>query len=442
MNFDSFMGSFLSWLVVLPSAVLCIAPMKNNLKKSFGATIRNMILVLLALITVSSVAESFLPSEYNAMTPVILVAAFVFYHHSLTVDITKSLTVFSTVCTLMSFTANISVLYDAYTHPTLDLDHASSDSTIFQLTLAVIFAVLFFFPMWKYGSRIVDRLDIRTVWIGTLPILSIFITSNIMTLPIKYETVHVNKIFFGMCMSLGLLFVLLLLLCIMFYFIVDGLIAASETRERNQFLEMQESHYHAVQRYMDETARVRHDFKHTIGALSDLAANGDVEAVRKYLEEYLEAQPHSDTVQYCSDTAVNAMLNHYAHRAVDQGIEMNLEIDLPASSSLPSLDQCSILGNILENAIIACENIPEEERYIDLLIRNDHGQIYIVASNSFDGKVRVKDGRYLTTHHRKGHGIGLSSITSTAEKNGGMVRFSHEGKEFNTDVLLPFRKEK
>jgi sensor histidine kinase regulating citrate/malate metabolism len=243
-------------------------------------------------------------------------------------------------------------------------------------------------------------------------------------------------------MSLGLLFVLLLLLCIMFYFIVDGLIAASETRERNQFLEMQESHYHAVQRYMDETARVRHDFKHTIGALSDLAANGEVEAVRKYLEEYLEAQPHSDTVQYCSDTAVNAMLNHYAHRAVDQGIEMNLEIDLPASSSLPSLDQCSILGNILENAIIACGNIPEEERYIDLLIRNDHGQIYIVASNSFDGKVRVKDGRYLTTHHRKGHGIGLSSITSTAEKNGGMVRFSHEGKEFNTDVLLPFRKEK
>lgn len=435
MNMTDFWYSILSWLVILPAAVLCIAPMKNKLKKSFPVTIRNMFLVLIPMILIAGVVEASFPMGYNALTPVILLIAFFAYHKSLTVDVSRSLAIFAMVSTLMSFMCNVAVLYDAHIHPELDIDHASFASIIIQLVLSILLVALLFYPMWRYGSRLIDRFDIRRVWIGTLPILAVFITSNTQALPRKYETVHVNNIFLGMCLSLGLWFLLLMLLSIVFYFIVDGMIAASETRERNQFLEMQESHYLAVQRYMDETARVRHDFKHTIGALSDLASRGDVEAVQEYLKEYLETQPHSNTAQFCSNTAVNALLNHYRHRATDQGIEIDLEIDLP-SSSISSMDLCSILGNILENAILACENIPEKERYIDLLIRSDHGTLYIVASNAFDGKVRVKDGRYLTTH-RNGQGIGLSSINSTAQKYGGTVRFSHDDKEFKTDVVMP-----
>ena len=420
---------------MLPAAVLCLAPMKHCLKKGLAITIRNVFLILIPLIAVAGLVEAYFPMGYNALTPLILLIAYFVYHQSLTVDIPRSLVMFSLVSTLMSFTANIAVLYDAEVHPDLDIDHASLDSILLQIVLCIAFTSLFFKPMWTYGSRLVDKFNIRRVWIATLPILCIFISYNTLTLPRKYETVHVNNIFFGMCVSLGLLFVLLLFLCVWFYFIVDGMIDASETRERNQFLEMQESHYHAVQRYMDETARVRHDFKHTIGALSDLAAHGDVDAVREYLDAYLEAQPRTDTAQFCSDTAVNAMLNHYRQRALDQEIEIDLEIDLPPSA-IASMDLCSILGNILENAIIACGSVPETNRYVDLLIRNDHSMLYIVASNAFDGQVRVKDGRYLSTH-RHGQGIGLSSITSTAQKYGGMVRFSHEGDEFRTDVMLP-----
>ena len=124
------------------------------------------------------------------------------------------------------------------------------------------------------------------------------------------------------------------------------------------------------------------------------------------------------------------------HHAQDIGITLDWEISLPKGGiPVSDIDMCEILGNILENAILACKNV-SEKRYIELAIRSDSSGIYIVTTNSFDGMVDEKDGRYLSTRGHK-TGLGLKSITSTAEKYGGAARFSHKDKEFYTDVVLP-----
>ncbi|MCR5024691.1 MAG: hypothetical protein K6A90_10220 [Lachnospiraceae bacterium] len=46
--------------------------------------------------------------------------------------------------------------------------------------------------------------------------------------------------------------------------------------EKTRMLEIQESFYQAQMRYIDESARVRHDFKHTIATLDDLSVKGDL----------------------------------------------------------------------------------------------------------------------------------------------------------------------
>ena len=87
-----------------------------------------------------------------------------------------------------------------------------------------------------------------------------------------------------------------------------------------------------------------------------------------------------------------------------------------------------MIGNILENAVIACQKA--EERTIQLsVIAEDNAQLFIVVVNGFDGKVRMKDGRYLSTD-RDGNGIGLSSVISTAESYGGVAQFSMRGTAF------------
>ncbi len=97
----------------------------------------------------------------------------------------------------------------------------------------------------------------------------------------------------------------------------------------------------------------------------------------------------------------------------------------------------ALFGNIMENAIYACAALPEGQRYFSLTSEIRHGNsLYIVSTNSFDGKVlKSADGNYRSTKHG-GQGTGLSSIAAAAEKYGGSSRFGSSGSEFYTDVVL------
>ena len=210
--------------------------------------------------------------------------------------------------------------------------------------------------------------------------------------------------------------------------------------EKNRMLEIQESFYQAQMRYIDEGARMRHDFKHTIATLDDLSVKGDLQAIRDYLNQYKSLQPEREAMSFCRNVPVNAILNYYAHLSEEMNIAMDLEIDMPNEPGIPDVELCSLLGNVLENAILACGDVPEPERSIDLAVRIKGGSnLIIVCTNSFDGNPRIKDGKYLSTR-RGGSGLGLKSIASTAAKYGGIARFHHEDREFYSDVMIPIGK--
>ena len=94
---------------------------------------------------------------------------------------------------------------------------------------------------------------------------------NLFIRPQKYETYYVNKISIAIPSILTGLLLTWILLRIMFYFIVTELLNAAKERERVRLLEMQESYFIAQQRYMEASARARHDFRQTIRTLQELA---------------------------------------------------------------------------------------------------------------------------------------------------------------------------
>lgn len=437
MTVSPFFCSFLSWYHVIPAAFLCFAPMKNQHKRSVFKTFLYISMLFMIIFPFFSYLESTFTLGYYALLPAVFILSFLSYHMSLRVHICKSLSIFALVVALMSFLANFANGYDAIIHPASTLDDFSIEAGIFQSVLTTAFVSLIYYPFRKFGSIMVDRFDIVKVWFISVPVSGIFLTYNLLIAPRKYETMYVNKVFLFYWLSLSLLLLLLILLCLIFYFIVSDMMKASEALERNRILEMQESAYLAQQRYLNDTAKARHDFKHTIGMLNMLVKNGDLKKVQEYLDEYIAAQPQNETHLYCGNTAVNALLNYYVQMAENEGSPIECDISMPESVSVSDIDLCSIIGNILENAIRACQYVPEDKRFIDMTIRTKKDKkIYIVATNSFDGEVKLKDGSYLSVR-KHGTGIGLKSIRETADKYGGSARFSHEGNEFYTDIILP-----
>ena len=83
----------------------------------------------------------------------------------------------------------------------------------------------------------------------------------------------------------------------------------------------------------------------------------------------------------------------------------------------------------------ACLEVRAGTPCISLSVLVQNSRLYIVATNSFNGLVRQRNGEYLSLRH-SGSGIGLTSIRASAEKYHGTAEFSHDGREFHSDVML------
>ena len=105
-----------------------------------------------------------------------------------------------------------------------------------------------------------------------------------------------------------------------------------------------------------------------------------------------------------------------------QGFIPDWHIHLPEPLAVSELDLTALFGNLMENAIAGCLSLPERSLFFPYHGNPPQNSLYIVSTNSFDGHVRKEKDRYRSTKH-SGSGIGLASITATAESYGGSAPF-------------------
>ncbi len=429
--------SILSNMTIVPAAFLCLIPTKGKLK--FGL-LKTLIIIgaYLAVITVLTtwVDVLFDPDPYMLLFMHMIPLYFV-CRYCLSVHNSKLLSVFASVAALFSILAIYALGYDAYTHPELGASSYTLDYSIVYLMEGTAAAALLAFPMHKYGSRLIDRLNIPTVWYRTVPFSALIIIIAFFFRPIKYETFHVNRVAEAVVWVTTAILFIWILMHITFYFVVMGILDAAKTREEKRILELRENQFTTQQRYIQETARARHDFRHSIRTMRELCDMRDYAALGEYLKNYEESLPANDVQPFCTNNALNALLNYYVGIAVKYGIDIQIKAKLPDILGVSEIDVCRIVGNILENAINAGINSKEKKIRLSLT-EKDSAALYIIATNSFDGNVKKKDGKYISIY-KNGSGIGLASIESIAEGYGGVASFSHKGSEFFSNVAIPLQ---
>jgi len=282
----------------------------------------------------------------------------------------------------------------------------------------------------------VEDLDFPAVWRAVLVLPVLFTAFNIFVIPHEYQTLYTNRMFtiyivfeFAMLGLMTFLYFLLYRVCVL-------ILEQTRLEESARILAVQAEQYDKLLGQLEQTRRLRHDFRHQIQTLRTLAQDGSLEDIRRFLLEYDDSALSPALKNYCRNNALNALFNYYGEIAEKDGIRCDWRICLPDELSVPEPELCSLLGNLLENAILGCRTAEPGQRTFELIIEPQHTEyLYIVSTNSFDGKVRQRNGRYLSTRHAGG-GIGLSSIEATAARYGGTARFSHEGTAFCADIAL------
>lgn len=130
-----------------------------------------------------------------------------------------------------------------------------------------------------------------------------------------------------------------------------------------------------------------------------------------------------------------AILMYYIQKAQDKGITVEADCRLPERLSMEASELAMVLANALENAIHACEKLPEERNRLIRIKIVSSPQLALEVVNSYTGKVAF-DENGLPTSAEIGHGLGTKSISAFVEKHDGMIEYNADDTLFRLRMLV------
>lgn len=105
---------------------------------------------------------------------------------------------------------------------------------------------------------------------------------------------------------------------------------------------------------------------------------------------------------------------------------------------LTDVELCTVLGNLLENALDACKRQPASPRSISLSSKETSGTLFILIENTYDGKLKRIGGRLLSLKNpAPRYGIGLESVKKILEKYEGTVDLFPGKSTFKVGISIP-----
>lgn len=180
----------------------------------------------------------------------------------------------------------------------------------------------------------------------------------------------------------------------------------------------------------------RHDLRHHMQYLAGCIENGRTEQAQAYIREVC-AEIESQKVRvFCENETVNLILSAFAGRAEESGVPLRVRAEVPHFIPVAETDLCVLLSNALENALHACQRLRQtgEPCDIELVVYEKSGKFFLQVTNTCPPGVTFEKGLPVT--REPGHGIGVRSICSIAERYNGMYSFSEKNGRFVLRVSL------
>lgn len=202
-------------------------------------------------------------------------------------------------------------------------------------------------------------------------------------------------------------------------------------REKNYYMKQAE----LLEQGNKGIRELRHDMKNHLYAIASMIDDENEEA-KKYIDNITNKFEKNRIYSSTGNVALDSVINYKLSKATEKNIQINSNIIIPSNIQEGVEDLVTIIGNLLDNAIEASENLVED-RYIGMKIKYKCGTLFIDVKNRYDGLVNQKNGEIITKKADKAfHGMGLKSVKVAVNNHDGTMRVDFDEKEFRVNVML------
>ena len=309
---------------------------------------------------------------------------------------------------------------------TSQLDHGGSSRAV-----CIVVAKLIVLVLIQISTQIIRKNDsIIPRW--TIPLVvgqlfSIFAEALLLQLSI-YENISA---FYIAIYSACLLYINLV---ICFY--TETIKTAYNERHMRELaeqqLQIQISYYEKEQQARDATRALWHDIKKYTNATQDLFQHGDMENAVQSLQQATTALSEIHQTVDVGNAVVNGILERALEQVQNQGIFLDFNVWVSDQLPISAVDLYIIMGNTIDNAIEACQQVPAADSpTISLTLRQQNHTLFYAIDNPIPAKQGKKPGDV--------HGYGIRNVKNCVAKYHGTTTVSKQDSVFSVQIQLPLR---
>lgn len=207
---------------------------------------------------------------------------------------------------------------------------------------------------------------------------------------------------------------------------------------KNEILNQQ---YEMLQKAYSDNAMLFHDINNHLQTIYSLAEKKDHAAIQQYITRISAPTEQLSGILWTGVGIVDAILNAKKELALKKGYQMDINAQLPSNTGITSDDFCTILGNLIDNAIESLDrqHIPDTAATIHVTLRRINHFLIFQISNPCSQLPRRKLDFFLSAKRDfLKHGWGLKSVKRSVIKYNGTFSYGIEGDRFVATAMLFF----
>ena len=291
------------------------------------------------------------------------------------------------------------------------------------------------FLLWRFFAHFPLNSSVKMSVRDALPVLyfpvSILILSIVLAAYPTFE--HIDVV---------LSIIILTNLPIVFYMISRLITAYEEQRRMDAALAESQAEldsYRVTKELRSELRKERHEIKNRYFYLQTLLKDGKYEEAESYIGTVIGETDKSLRTIETGDSFLDYLLTRKLTVAKKAGIETTADILLPTAFSVDRETLCTVLSNILDNAIEAEEGVAHPQ--LRIMMKCAQGYFVAKVANRVEQNILEQNPELKSTKLDKpNHGFGMRIIRRAVEKQNGIFRIAVEHDFFEATVMLPLKK--
>lgn len=335
--------------------------------------------------------------------------------------ITVGLSYFAVICTALVFCFSIMDMAGA-------LEITGMDWFVLCMNVIMMIGCTAFFKIFSLSR------------LGDVPIMSIGFVCAASAACVAFWLIT-NVIDVNAAASLVVSTILLVLLLAAYYctYAVARNVAEVNKRRADRMMrDMQENMMRFADANAESIRSARHELRNQYSYMRLLLDAGEYDKLKKYFDEYSGKVLPSLSYVDCGNRVISAILNIETEKASNANARIEYDIAVPAETNFADTDICSLLFNILDNAIEYLGRNPEtENRTIGFTVRMVHKMLYVTAENAVASE-HVSAALALETvkGDKALHGYGTKIIRKIADAYGGRVEYAVKDGIFIVSAVI------